>query len=57
MEYDLGATRFSRTGEILPDSVLDELAGTAAEVATQGSVNTRSGVERCVRYAFELART
>jgi 3-isopropylmalate dehydrogenase len=30
--------------------------GTAAEVATQGSVNTRMGVERCVRFAFELAR-
>jgi 3-isopropylmalate dehydrogenase len=30
--------------------------GTANEVATQGSVNTRMGVERCVRYAFELAR-
>jgi 3-isopropylmalate dehydrogenase len=29
--------------------------GTALEVATQGSVNTRAGVERCVRYAFELA--
>ncbi len=29
--------------------------GTAFEVATQGSVNTRHGVERCVRYAFELA--
>jgi 3-isopropylmalate dehydrogenase len=29
--------------------------GTAYEVATQGSVNTRMGVERCVRYAFELA--
>ena len=31
--------------------------GTPAEVATQGSVNTRMGVERCVRFAFELART
>jgi 3-isopropylmalate dehydrogenase len=31
--------------------------GTAWEVATQGSVNTRHGVERCVRFAFELART
>ena len=31
--------------------------GTPLEVATQGSVNTRMGVERCVRYAFELART
>jgi 3-isopropylmalate dehydrogenase len=30
--------------------------GTPHEVATQGSVNTRKGVERCVRYAFELAR-
>jgi 3-isopropylmalate dehydrogenase len=29
--------------------------GTVHEVATQGSVNTRMGVERCVRYAFELA--
>ena len=28
---------------------------TAHEVATQGSVNTRMGVERCIRYAFELA--
>ncbi len=31
--------------------------GTPFEVATQGSVNTRHGVERCVRYAFELARS
>ena len=31
--------------------------GTPAEVATQGSVNTRRGVERCLRYAFDLART
>lgn len=30
--------------------------GTAHEVATQGSVNTRHGVERCIRYAFELAQ-
>ena len=30
--------------------------GTPQEVATQGSVNTRMGVERCVRFAFELAR-
>jgi 3-isopropylmalate dehydrogenase len=29
--------------------------GTPNEVATQGSVNTRMGVERCIRYAFELA--
>jgi 3-isopropylmalate dehydrogenase len=29
--------------------------GTPNEVATQGSVNTRMGVERCVRYAFGLA--
>jgi 3-isopropylmalate dehydrogenase len=31
--------------------------GTPNEVATQGSVNTRMGVERCIRYAFELAST
>jgi 3-isopropylmalate dehydrogenase len=30
--------------------------GTPAEVATQGSVNTRMGVERCVRFAFDHAR-
>jgi 3-isopropylmalate dehydrogenase len=30
---------------------------TPHEVATQGSVNTRFGVERCVRYAFELAQS
>ena len=29
--------------------------GTPHEIATQGSVNTRFGVERCVRFAFELA--
>ncbi len=29
--------------------------GTKHEVATQGSLNTRFGVERVVRYAFELA--
>ncbi len=31
--------------------------GTPYEVATQGSVNTRHGVERCVRFSFELARS
>ena len=31
--------------------------GTPHEVATQGSVNTRMGVERCVRFAFERAAT
>ena len=30
---------------------------TPAEIATQGSVNTRMGVERCIRYAFELAQS
>jgi len=29
--------------------------GTPQEIATQGSVNTRMGVERCIRYAFDLA--
>jgi 3-isopropylmalate dehydrogenase len=30
--------------------------GTPDEIATQESVNTRKGVERCLRYAFELTR-
>ncbi len=132
-EYDLGADRFVRTGEVLPEPILDELRqldaillgavgppvgsttvppgtlerglllklrfeldlyvnlrpftgvpgslapdcdfvvirentegtyageggflrkGTPFEVATQGSVNTRHGVERCARFAFSLA--
>ncbi len=130
VDYDLGGRRYLATGEVLPDSVLDELRGfdaiylgaigtpdvppgvlerglllrmrfdldqyvnlrpfvadrsvgasvpidltvirentegtyageggflrrgTDQEIATQGSVNTRFGVERCVRYAFDLA--
>ena len=127
--YDLGAGRYERTGDVLPDTTLDEIRGhdaillgavgaaigstavppgiierglllrlrfeldlyinlrpfqgadleflvvregtegsyageggflrkgTVHEVATQGSVNTRFGVERCVRYAFRLAST
>ena len=31
--------------------------GTPHEVATQGSVNTRFGVERCIRFAFDLAQS
>lgn len=30
--------------------------GTPDEIAVQESINTRKGVERCVRYAFEYAR-
>ncbi len=30
--------------------------GTPNEIATQGSVNTRMGVERCIRYAFGRAQ-
>ena len=30
--------------------------GTPHEIATQGSVNTRMGAERCIRYAFDLAQ-
>ncbi len=131
VDYDLGGSRYLRTGEVLPESVLDELRGfdaillgavgtpevppgvierglllrlrfeldlyvnlrpfrsgpgrhndgvdflvvrentegtyageggflrrgTPLEVATQGSVNTRTGVERCIRYAFGLAES
>lgn len=31
--------------------------GTPDEVAVQESINTRKGVERCIRYAFEYCRT
>ena len=31
--------------------------GTPHEIATQGSVNTRFGAERCVRFAFQLAQS
>jgi 3-isopropylmalate dehydrogenase len=31
--------------------------GTADEIATQVSINTRKGVERCVRYAFEYTQS
>jgi 3-isopropylmalate dehydrogenase len=31
--------------------------GTPDEIATQESINTRKGVERCIRYAFEYCRT
>ncbi len=31
--------------------------GTPHEIATQGSVNTRMGVERCIRFSFDLARS
>lgn len=31
--------------------------GTPHEIATQGSVNTRRGAERCIRFGFELARS
>jgi 3-isopropylmalate dehydrogenase len=131
VDYDLGGVRYLRTGEVLPDTALEELRGfdaillgavgtpdvppgvlerglllrmrfsldlyinlrpfkaganryndgvdflvvrentegsyageggflrhgTPHEVATQGSVNTRVGVERCIRYAFDLARS
>jgi 3-isopropylmalate dehydrogenase len=125
-DYDLGGALYLRTGQVLPDSVLEELRGfdaillgavgtpevppgvlerglllrlrfeldlyvnlrpfikppdidfvvirentegiyageggflrkgTPHEVATQGSVNTRMGVERCIRFAFELAQS
>ncbi|RJP55494.1 MAG: 3-isopropylmalate dehydrogenase [Deltaproteobacteria bacterium] len=137
IEYDLGGERYLRTGEILPDSVVEELRkmdaiylgaighpdvkpgilergillklrflldqyvnlrpvklypgvetplknkgpedidfvvirentegfyvgsggflkkGTPDEVAIQESINTRKGVERCIRYAFDLCR-
>jgi len=39
--YDLGASRWQRTGEVLPDSVLDELA--ASDVILFGAVGAAPG--------------
>ena len=61
--YDLGANRWHRTGEVLPDSVLDELADTdvilfGAVGAAPGAADVPSGLlERGLllklRFAFE----
>ena len=42
--YDLGAARYNRTGEVLPESVLAELAATyapAARAARKGALQRR----------------
>ena len=49
VDYDLGATRWLRTGEVLPDSVLEELKGVDAIVlgavgAAPGSTEIPSGL-------------
>ena len=36
-DYDLGAAAYHRTGEALPDSVLDELRGHTVSVKIMGS--------------------
>jgi 3-isopropylmalate dehydrogenase len=52
---DIAVVRESSEGGYLGEGgILRE--GTPHEVATQGSVNTRFAVERCVRSAFDLAR-
>ncbi|MFL6043960.1 MAG: 3-isopropylmalate dehydrogenase [Propionibacteriaceae bacterium] len=63
MSYDLGASRWQRTGEVLPDSVLDELAATdvilfGAVGAAPGATDVPSGLlERGLllklRFAFD----
>ena len=56
--YDLGAARWHRTGELLPDSVLDELRGhDAILLGAVGDPSVPSGVlERglLLRLRFEL---
>src|SRR3954467_15469681 len=60
-QYDLGAARWHRTGEVLPDSVLDELRGhDAILLGAVGDPSVPSGVlERGLllrlRFAFEHA--
>ncbi len=57
-EYDLGAARWHRTGEVLPDSVLDEIRGQdAILLGAVGDPSVPSGVlERglLLRLRFEL---
>ena len=47
--YDLGARRFHATGEVLPDSVLDELR------ATTRSCSARSVTRRCPAACWNAA--
>jgi 3-isopropylmalate dehydrogenase len=55
-DVDLAVVRENTEGSYVGEGgVLRK--GTAHEVATQGSVNTRFGVERCIRFAFDLARS
>src|SRR3954447_16310719 len=57
-QYDLGAARWHRTGEVLPDSVLDEIRGhDAILLGAGGDPSVPSGVlERglLLRLRFEL---
>ncbi len=63
-EYDGGADGEGHNFMVIRENTEGAYAGeggflrfnTPHEIATQGSVNTRRGVERCIRYAFELAR-
>src|SRR5205809_382626 len=61
--YDLGGDRYLRTKEALPDSAVEELRkfpaillGAIGQPDVQESINTRRGVERCLRFAFEFTR-
>jgi len=55
-DVDMVVVRENSEGLYAGSGSLEE-EGTPDEVAIQESVNTRRGVERCVRYAFELAQT
>src|SRR6185503_1216393 len=58
VDYDLGGARYLRTGEVLPDAVLDELRGVdAILLGAVGSPDVPPGVlERglLLRLRFEL---
>ena len=53
-EIDFQVVRENTEGPYAGEGGVHRL-GTPYEIATQGSVNTRHGVERAVRFAFELA--
>jgi 3-isopropylmalate dehydrogenase len=61
-EYDLGAARYNRTGEVLPDSVLEELKqhdaillGAVGDPSVPPGVLER-GLLLKLRFVFEVAR-
>ena len=54
-DIDMGVVRENTEGLYVGSGGFTR-KGTAQEIAIQESVNTRMGVERCIRYAFEVCK-